>query len=80
MKMSRERPRRAATGEQLAAIFACRDREAVGPRRWQVLAEGERDETGALPAGHSTSWGALWRGDTTPDYRDACGYGRWRHP
>lgn len=84
MRISKDKPGRgkairATTGEKLVALLARKDREAEKPvLRPAAVAEGERDETGALPAGHCVTWGALWNGEQMPVYRDVCGYGRWR--
>ncbi|MCO6160814.1 hypothetical protein ACFFGF_06895 [Asaia lannensis] len=83
MRISKDRPGRgkafrATTGEELVALLARKDRDAEkSVSRPVAVMEEERDETGALPAGHCVTWGALWRGEQMPVYRDVCGYGRW---
>lgn len=43
-----------------------------------VALEYDRDESGALPAGHKVSWGALWPEGGAPVYQEVCGYGAAR--
>jgi|GEM_PF-6054031 len=79
MRIVQESGRCSATGEALVRALALLDETA--PRPFPVgKSEGpdERDESGALPAGHPVSWGALWGRDDPPSYLAAVqGAGHW---
>jgi len=70
MRLSRDKGRRAATGADLVRALAGLGM-SVGPASARIPRPGpeERDDTGALPAGHPVSWQALWKEEIAPDYR-----------
>ncbi|GBR12425.1 hypothetical protein [Asaia spathodeae] len=72
MRIAKERGRRAATGEALAKALAALN-GAAPPRQSPKAMPGtdERDESGALPAGHPVTWLALWEEREPPSYFDA---------
>lgn len=78
MRISKDKPVGATTGKELLLLLARRDCAVKKTMHRLVVAEDERDETGALPAGHRVTWGALWNAEQMPVYRDVCGYGDGR--
>lgn len=71
MKISRESGRRAATGEALEkALAALRgpDVTSLPPKSLSISLSDERDDSGALPAGHAVTWRALWDEADPPSY------------
>lgn len=69
MRLCKERPRRAASGKELMLALAALDQHVVPPPPTGILVrDAERDESGALPAGHVVSWEALWPAGEAPSY------------
>jgi len=72
MKIVRESGRRAATGEALVKALEALN-GVVPPHQppREVPGADERDESGALPAGHPVTWLALWDEVDPPSYLNA---------